>query len=129
MENNENNNKRDNGGGGGGSRFSSFWIYGIIAVIFLGLNLVAMEGSQDPLPRNRLGQMLQNGDIEKIEVINKEVAHIYLKKDALSKSEYKDAAKTTFGGDRYHYHTEIGSVETFEKYLQEKSNQEGQSLI
>ena len=79
MENNENNNKRDNGGGGGGSRFSSFWIYGIIAVIFLGLNLVAMEGSQDPLPRNRLGQMLQNGDIEKIEVINKEVAQVVIK--------------------------------------------------
>jgi AFG3 family protein len=125
MENNENNNKRDNGGG---SRFSSFWIYGIIAVIFLGLNLVAMEGTQDPLSRNRLGQMLQNGDVEKIEVINKEVAHIYLKKEALTKPQYKDAAKTTFGGDRYHYHTEIGSVETFEKFLQEKSKENDKGL-
>ena len=94
MENNENNNKRD--GGGGGSKFSSFWIYGIIAVIFLGLNLVYMESAPEPLPRNRLGHMLQNGDIEKIEVINKEVAYIYLKKDALARSEYKDAQKNNF---------------------------------
>ena len=117
MENNENNNKRDNGGGGGGSRLSSFWIYGIIAVIFLGLNLVYMESAPEPLSRNRLGAMIQNGDIDKIEVINKEVAHIYLKKEALSK--YKDATKTTFGGDRYNYHIEIGSVESFEKFLQD----------
>ncbi|MDX2067661.1 MAG: ATP-dependent zinc metalloprotease FtsH [Haliscomenobacter sp.] len=121
MENNENNNKRDNGGGGGGSRLSSFWIYGIIAVIFLGLNLVYMESAPEPLSRNRLGEMIKQGDIDKIEVINKEVAHIYLKKDALSR--YKDATKTTFGGDRYHYHIEIGSVESFEKFLQDNKKE------
>jgi cell division protease FtsH len=123
MENNENNNKRDNGGGGGGSRLNSFWIYGIIAVIFLGLNLVYMESAPEPLSRNRLGQMIQNGDIDKIEVINKEVAHIFLKKEALPKPDYKDATKTTFGGDRYNYHIEIGSVESFEKFLQDNEKE------
>jgi cell division protease FtsH len=126
MENNENNNRRENGGGGG--RFSSFWIYGIIAVIFLGLNLVAMEGSKEQLDPDRLARMLKSGDVEKVDVINEEIAYVYLKKSALKKSDYKDAAKTTFGGDRYHYHFRIGSVDRIEKILNSNPTPSGRPI-
>jgi AFG3 family protein len=115
MENNENNDKRE---GGGGPKFSSFWIYGIIAVIFLGLNLVTIfENNQKAITLTELQKMVQQGDIKKIDVINKTVAQIYIREDRLSK--YPKAAKPSFGGDRYHFYMEIGSVDQFDKNLEQ----------
>jgi cell division protease FtsH len=115
MENNENNDKRE---GGGGPKFSSFWIYGIIAVIFLGLNLVTIfENNQKAISLTELQRMVQQGDIKKIDVINKTVAQIYIREDRLQK--YPKAAKPSFGGDRYHFYMEIGSVDQFDKNLEQ----------
>jgi cell division protease FtsH len=113
MENNNENNKRNENGP---SRFSSFWIYGIIAVIILGLNLMTnLDGPQEQLDRSQLSKMIQDGDIEKVEVVNKDRAFIYIKKSSLGK--FKDAQKTNFGGERYNYYLEIGDVKEFSDFL------------
>jgi cell division protease FtsH len=113
MENNNENNKRNENGP---SRFSSFWIYGIIAVIILGLNLMTnLDGPQEQLDRGQLSKMIQDGDIEKVEVINKDRAFIYIKKSSLPK--FKDAQKTNFGGERYNYYLEIGDVKEFSDFM------------
>ena len=62
--------------------------------------------------------MLANNDIEKIQVINREEAHIFLK-DA-SYEKYKDKLNVGFSAPQKfgpHYFFTIGSVETFEENL------------
>ena len=80
----EDNKKNENNGNS--PRFNTFWIYGIIALVIIGMQVSSlMNASQQPLTFTRLGKMLQDGDVAKIEVINKERANIYLKKDAIEK--------------------------------------------
>ncbi|MCB9266097.1 MAG: ATP-dependent metallopeptidase FtsH/Yme1/Tma family protein [Lewinellaceae bacterium] len=61
-------------------------------------------------------EMLANKDVEKIDVVNKETAEVYIKKDKLGKGRYKDIDSSNTGP---HYTFNIGSVETFEKSLEE----------
>ncbi len=120
MENTNNNNNEN--GKPSGPKFNSYWIYGIIALFLLALNFYSMsEGTQDQVDRNRLGDMIVRQDVERLIVVNEKRAYIYIKPSALDqrKDYYSDASKSSFGGNRYHYWREIGSVESFESWLQE----------
>jgi len=122
MENNKN--KNDNDKKSNNSKFNSFWIYGIVALVILGVNLfMAMDAKQEQLSFNKLKEMVAQQDVEKIVVVNKTNAQIYLKEAAVSK--YEDAQETNFGGDRYHYTMEIGDVETFSTLLKETQKDAG----
>jgi len=117
MENNNknepNNNKNNN------SRFNSFWIYGIIALVILGAQILAgLSPQAEQLDMGRLKTMITNNDVEKIVVVNEKDAQIYLKETALS--QYEDAQTSNLpGGDRYHYRMEIGSAELFYNQVKE----------
>jgi len=67
-------------------------------------------------------QMLQPQKVDKIVVVNKEKAYIYINKDFLSEEKFKEISKKRFGdAPNYgpHYYFEIGSVETFANDLKE----------
>lgn len=103
-----------------GPKFSSYWIYGVIALLLLVLNFYSMQqGSREQISMNRLEQMIADRDVDKLVIINEKKLHVYLKKDKLSDSKYSDAAKSNLGGNRYHYWREIGSVESFNDFLKE----------
>ncbi|MCB0616931.1 MAG: AAA family ATPase, partial [Phaeodactylibacter sp.] len=65
--------------------------------------------------------MIVRQDVERLIVVNEKRAYIHIKPSALDqrKDYYSDASKSSFGGSRYHYWREIGSVESFENWLQE----------
>ncbi len=118
MENNRNNNN-NNKPEGNGSKFNSFWIYGIIALLLLAINFFSVaEADKEQISMNRLEQMLIEQDIESLEVINEKYAHIYLTEEAISDPKYSDASESSFGGNRYHYWMEIGSVDSFTDFLE-----------
>lgn len=119
----EDNKKNENNGNS--PRFNTFWIYGIIALVVIGMQIASlMNANQQPLTFTRLGKMLQEGDIAKIEVINKEKANIYLKKEVVK--QYDDAAKTNFGGtERYHFYLEIGDVKMFSDFVEKQQDLAG----
>jgi AFG3 family protein len=121
---NRNNNTDDNKPSG--PKFSAYWIYGVIALFLIGLNLYTMsEGAKEQISMNRLEDMVVNQDIEKLIVINEKQAHIFIKEEKLSDPKYKDAAQSNLGGNRYHYWREIGSVDSFNdqlKDMQDRSN-------
>ena len=109
-------------------KFSSYWIYGIIALFLLALNVYSMsEGTRDQVDRNKLREMIINQDVEKLSVINEKQAFIYIKESALEQKKdfYKDAARSNFGGSRYNYWREIGSVDSFEKWLDDIQEEAG----
>jgi cell division protease FtsH len=64
--------------------------------------------------------MLSARDVSKIVVVNKEFAEIYIKKERLSASKYKDIPQGGFMAESVpSYSIQIGSVESFESKLQQ----------
>jgi len=104
-------------------KFNVYWIYGLIAVVFIGLQLLSFtpkptEISMQEFERN----MLKNGDVAKIVVVNKERANIYIKKDRLTDARYKDLFENKFARtseDGPHFFFTIGSMEYFERWISE----------
>ncbi len=96
-----------------------YWIYAIIALFLFALNFMSVSNAKkENISWNRFEKMINDGDIEKLVVLNKRYAQIYIKKDRLSLDKYKDAASGSFGISRPHYEFEIGSVESFEQKLE-----------
>ncbi len=113
---------------GKGPKFNAYWIYGIIAVIFIIIQFY-LSNSRGPIEttwNDVKTNMLANNDIEKIVVINKEVANVYLKKDKIDKFKKQfESHFTKPAEDGPQFKFNIGSVETFEQNLrdaQENSN-------
>ncbi len=120
----ENNNKESKPNGG--SRFSTFWIYGIIALFLIALNLYSMaDANREQISMQRLRQMIIDRDVDKIEVLNEKVAHVFIKKEKLNDPKYSDAAKSNLSGSRYHYWLQIGSVESFNNFLADAQTKAG----
>lgn len=70
--------------------------------------------------------LLANDAIEKIVVINKEVAQIYIKKDVLDNPDLKDNNNGVLSSSNGpHYYITIGSVESFENKLRRAQEDAG----
>jgi AFG3 family protein len=104
-------------------KFNVYWIYGIIALAIIGTYLLNMRGGPEEISWQRFEkEMLASHDVEKIVVVNKERAEIYIKKDRLTSGKYKDTGSKGFnfigqGGPQYYF--TIGSVEIFDQKLQD----------
>jgi AFG3 family protein len=107
MEQENNNPKKNNSG------FNPYWIYGIIFLAIIGVNIFYISNpSQDPINYSRFQKMAESGDIDKVEVINGNKVYVYLKKESVAKEDYKDALKSNFSG-RPNYHFNSGPSEHF----------------
>jgi cell division protease FtsH len=101
--------------------FNFYWIYGIIAVIFIGMQLMTWTSGPKEISWQKFKtDILETGDADHIVVVNKEIAEIYIKSDKLSQPKYKDVAtKTMTGGTSGpHFYFNIGSVDSFEKSME-----------
>ncbi len=115
MEENKSNNPNNNS-----PRFSSYWIYGLLALFFIGLNFFnysSNAGNEGPIDRKRFEEMVNEGAIDRLDIINGKVGEIYLKKDFLNQDKYKNANKKSFGSDLPHYTYDFGPLDIFAKYL------------
>jgi len=75
-------------------KFSAYWIYGLIAVAFIAINFFQFGQSPQEIFMKDLKVMLSARDVDRIEVINKEEARIYLKPGRLGK--YKTLIEKSF---------------------------------
>ncbi len=117
MENPSNNNNKEPKAGSG---FNTFWIYGIIVLVLLALQIYStVDAQKEQISMNRLEKMIIDRDVDKIELVNKNTAYIYLKSDKMGDSDYNDASKSNLSGDRYNYWLEVASVDAFYKFLEE----------
>jgi AFG3 family protein len=111
-------NKKD----GKGPKFNAYWIYGVIAIVFIVVQFY-FSTSRGPVKTtwNEVrSTMLINQDIERIVVVNDKMATVYIKKDRLEK--YKTQFDANFAKPAEtgpHFTFNIGSVETFENNLKE----------
>jgi AFG3 family protein len=106
--------------------FNFYWIYVVIVVIALGLNFIDFNAVSREIDFRKFETtILKNGDVDKLIVVNKEICEIYLKPSSLEKTEFKEVAKKPFGNGKNfgpHYYFNIGSIDSFEKKLNEAQN-------
>jgi len=80
--------------------FNAYWIYAIIAVVLIGLQLVSLRPQAIEINENDFYELVEKGLVEKVELIkNDERAEVYLDMDqlgaikALDSSKYKNLKK------------------------------------
>jgi cell division protease FtsH len=96
-------------------KFNFYWIYGVVAVVFLATLFMPQDVALKTTWFKVQNDMIMTNDIEKIVVVNKERAEIYLKKEAVKSDKYKELKDRGFFGDEVgpHYYFEIGDVNQF----------------
>jgi AFG3 family protein len=105
-------------------KFNFYWIYGLLAIIFIGLQVMNWDSGAEQVDQGDLMRMLRNQDVEKIDLVNREVAEVYMKPD--TRRKYTDTEQTSSRiSSKPDFTFQIGSVESFEKIV--KDSQEGQA--
>ncbi|MCF0207567.1 MAG: ATP-dependent metallopeptidase FtsH/Yme1/Tma family protein, partial [Bacteroidales bacterium] len=90
-----------------------------IMVVLLGLMFVDFGSGDNEINWNKFEkEMLATRDVERVVVVNKERADIYLKPESLEKFG-KAARGGMFSGSAPNFYFNIGDVDTFEKKLSE----------
>ena len=99
--------------GGRRPRFNIYWVWALIAVMLVGWSLMGNTEIAQTTNWDSVKVMIEQGDVQKIHVINKETAEVYLKSDKLAsyteKKEYKDLPKQ---GPQFVFN--IGSLDYFQ---------------
>ena len=110
-------------------KFNFYWIYGIVAVILISINLFNPVNT-GILKSNysEFKSFIDNKQVRKVEVINKREARVYIFPDQLDQPPHKDKnipKKSVFGGPNNgpHYIFNIPNNETFSTYLEESQKQ------
>ncbi|MCC6721354.1 MAG: ATP-dependent zinc metalloprotease FtsH [Bacteroidia bacterium] len=102
-------------------KFSFYWIYGILAAIFLFFSYYS-GNSAKTVTTKELKQMLSKGDVSKVIVVNRSKAEIFLTDSAKLKSEYKkdiDKGSVFEDAKAPNYLLEdIGDFETFSRLVE-----------
>ncbi len=101
-------------------KFNIYWIYGIIAVILIGMQFIGFKPASVPISWEKFNnEMLQTHDVEKLEVLNGKSVEVYVKKDRLTDEKYKTVSKTNFNtvNEGPHYYFNILSPDDFSKKL------------
>jgi AFG3 family protein len=129
MEKDQKKNKRDsekddqrpqrddeNGSGDGMPRFSIMWIYILVGLVLLGLQMSRFMGTTKKADWTDFERWARKGHVEQLVVVNDKEAHIFIKKDSLGFGEHKDfnPNEKKFGGERFHYVMNIGKPEVLE---------------
>ena len=98
-------------------KFNTYWIYGILALFLLGLNFYTLtQGTTKSINYEKFKEYALDGDVKSLEVVNKELAHVYIKEDRLSLEKHKEAAENKFGRPNYTF--EVGSLDRFDEKLE-----------
>lgn len=102
-------------------KFNFYWIYGVIAVVMLVLWLMPRDFAKKTTWFDVRNNMILTHDVERIMVVNKERAEVFIKKAALNNAKYKEIkGQGTFVEEvGPHYYFEIGDLQQFEKNMDE----------
>ncbi|MDX2431748.1 MAG: ATP-dependent zinc metalloprotease FtsH [Bacteroides sp.] len=77
-------------GGGMKPKFNSYWIIGVILLVMIGLQFISAGSGLKEIDSNRFFQVLKNGDIEKLVIVNKEKVEVYIRAERLTDAAYED---------------------------------------
>jgi cell division protease FtsH len=102
------------------SKFNLYWIYAIVIVVLLGTQLFSFNSKVKTISQSQFfKEMLTDGDVKNVVVVNNEVAEVYIKEKALDKPKYKDVKKNKMGMENQgpHFSFTIPSKEYFQEQM------------
>ena len=114
-------------------QFNQYWIFGSIVLVFLLLNIFSGAGSQtsETTTPSKFFEFASNGDVERIEIINKREVFVYLTRDARIKDEHKNSSKNSLlsiGAKNPNYRFEFGDLQNFENKLSQVNDDFNQNI-
>ncbi len=100
-------------------KFNMYWIYGAIFVVLIGVSFINEASfSTKKISTNRFFKILESNDVNKILIINKNIAEVYIKTEAQNKDKYKQQANSPLfrkGSPLFQY--DFGDLQNFENKL------------
>ena len=106
-------------------KFNSYWIYAIVFALILGYQLMrGVSNVSSDLSKNDFKVLLAENDIEKITIVNKDIAQIILTAEALNKEKHKELSEPSLLKDANapHYTYDFGDLQNFENELNSKKS-------
>ncbi|MBT8297977.1 MAG: ATP-dependent zinc metalloprotease FtsH [Maribacter sp.] len=116
-------------------KFSSWWIYGLIAILLIGFNFIGGSNfaNTKKSTTSELQEYLRNGDIAKILIItNTDQAKIFLSEEALLKEVHKEVSDKPFlpsTGAIPQYVVDYGDLQIFQNEITEIKKAENLDTI
>jgi AFG3 family protein len=98
------------------------WVYFIVIALLLwqiSFSFFSAKPQELSLPKFK-NELLNSGDIEKIVIVNKEVAEVFIRKDKLNKPAHSDVKDNTTGPQ---YEVPIVSLEKFQETIETAYNE------
>lgn len=80
-------------------KFNFYWIYSILFILFIGLYIMGnLVSNFQNIEMRQFIDMLEEGDVEKVKIVNEEAIQVYINKDALeNKSRYEEVRGRSLG--------------------------------
>ena len=110
-------------------KFNPYWIYGIVIVLLLSMSFFGGDNNWQNLNKINIGEFeryLNDGDVDEVVVVNKNLAQITLNQEALNKKIHERVTKKNFLGQDNnkgpHYQFEVGNLELFQRKLEKAEN-------
>jgi cell division protease FtsH len=98
--------------------FNFYWIYGIIILVILSINLFQVGGGMERISHAQYRKMLEAGHVKRIVVVNDQLVKVVIKQDSLARPPHNELLKPSplTGSNQLgpHYTFTIGSS-NFEK--------------
>lgn len=103
-------------------KFSNYWIYGLIVIIFIAISMFSGgSGFNEPKETSlhKFDEYLRDGDIERIEIINENVAKVYLTKEAEAKEIHSNRGSSFLkpSPSAADYKFQFGDLQNFENKI------------
>ncbi len=123
-------------------KFNYYWIYGLLALLLIGFQIFTFRSSNSEVTNEQdFFEMVKDGDVERIIIVNNEQVEVYIFQDTLQTSEtddkhttdpeklkrYEKVSKSPFGGENteMQFKLQIGDEKYFREELdkvQEENN-------
>ncbi|MGY5848845.1 ATP-dependent zinc metalloprotease FtsH [Salegentibacter sp. F14] len=114
-------------------KFSAYWIYAAIILIFLGINFFSGGGFNEPAKTNpaEFQTFLRNGDVKKVLIINRNQAQVFLTEEAKQKEIHKKTQDPEIfaTGETPAYTFEFGDLQNFENSISEIKREENLDTV
>ena len=104
-------------------KFSAYWIYAAIILVFLGINFFSGSGFNEPAKTNpaEFLNYLEQGDVKKVVIVNRNQAKVFLTEEAKEKEIHKQAVQDELfpSEETPAYTFEFGDLQNLEDDIRE----------
>jgi cell division protease FtsH len=109
-------------------KFSSYWYIGAIFLMLIGFQFFGGSSWSQPNKTSQaeFERFLQDGDVERIEIVNRKIAKVYLTAEAKTKEIHSKNKTTSLLGANTkgpNYQFEFGDLQNFENSIEEIKEQ------